>query len=311
LARLEAGGWTIHRLGVDSQGRVEAPAMPDGPVGLGTLILAQNEVGAIQPVTDFAARVHAAGGVVHTDGAQAVGKIPVSVDELNVDLLSIAGHKLYAPKGVGALYIRRGTSVQPVLVGAGQERQLRPGTENVASIVGLGSAAELADGDLSPRCNVSSNSVNCCGGSYRPVFVTWCGSARLMDVCPTRSWSPSPARSALTCWRPRIRSRRPPEVRVIPACTHRLRLSSRWVSSTTSPSARFVLVWAARRPRPTFTLPRTRWPMPSSTRSLDPARDANTSTARRSGKYATDRRKQATDRRKQATDRRKQATDRR
>jgi len=148
LARLEAGGWTIHRLGVDSQGRVAAPAMPDGPVGLGTLILAQNEVGTIQPVTDFAARVHAAGGVVHTDGAQAVGKIPVSVDELKVDLLSIAGHKLYAPKGVGALYVRRGTSIQPVLVGAGQERQLRPGTENVASIVGLGAAAELADGRL-------------------------------------------------------------------------------------------------------------------------------------------------------------------
>src|SRR5699024_1077841 len=89
-----------------------------------------------------------AGGVVHTDGAQAVGKIPVSVDALNVDLLSIAGHKLYAPKGVGALYVRRGTSIQPVLVGAGQERQLRPGTENVASIVGLGAAAELADGRL-------------------------------------------------------------------------------------------------------------------------------------------------------------------
>src|SRR5699024_11605762 len=91
LARLEAGGWTIHRLGVDSQGRVAAPAMPDGPVGLGTLILAQNEVGTIQPVTDFAARVHAAGGVVHTDGAQAIGKIPVSVDELTVDVVRLGG----------------------------------------------------------------------------------------------------------------------------------------------------------------------------------------------------------------------------
>lgn len=145
LAYLESGGWTVHRLGVDAQGRVAADDVPDTPLGFGTLILAQNEVGTIQAVADVAARVHAAGGVMHTDAAQAIGKIPVSVDDLNVDLLSIAGHKLYAPKGVGALYVRRGTSIQPVLVGAGQERQLRPGTENVASIVGLGAAAELAD----------------------------------------------------------------------------------------------------------------------------------------------------------------------
>ena len=145
LAYLESGGWTVHRLGVDAQGRVAADDVPDTPLGLGTLILAQNEVGTIQAVADVAARVHAAGGVMHIDAAQAIGKIPVSVDDLNVDLLSIAGHKLYAPKGVGALYVRRGTSIQPVLVGAGQERQLRPGTENVASIVGLGAAAELAD----------------------------------------------------------------------------------------------------------------------------------------------------------------------
>src|SRR5690625_3213950 len=145
LAYLESGGWTVHRLGVDAQGRVAADDVPDTPLGFGTLILAQNEVGTIQAVADVAARVHTAGGVMHTDAAQAIGKIPVSVDDLDVDLLSIAGHKLYAPKGVGALYVRRGTSIQPVLVGAGQERQLRPGTENVASIVGLGAAAALAD----------------------------------------------------------------------------------------------------------------------------------------------------------------------
>lgn len=144
LGRLEADGWEVHRLGVDAAGRIDPDTTPSGSIGLGTLILAQNEVGTIQPVAEVAERVHAAGGVMHADAAQAVGKIPVAVDELGVDLLSVAGHKLYAPKGVGVLYVRRGTAIGPVLVGAGQERGLRPGTENVASIVGLGAAAALA-----------------------------------------------------------------------------------------------------------------------------------------------------------------------
>lgn len=144
IAVLEREGWAVHRLSVDADGRVDPRAVPGAPLGLGTLILAQNEVGTIQPVAEVAERVRAAGGVVHADAAQAVGKIPVSVDALGVDLLSIAGHKLYAPKGVGALYVRRGTKIAPVLVGAGQERGLRPGTENMAGIVALGAAAELA-----------------------------------------------------------------------------------------------------------------------------------------------------------------------
>ncbi len=144
LALLEAEGWTVYPLPVDADGRVTPASMPTGPIGLGTLILAQNETGTIQPVADFAERVHAGGGVMHTDAAQAVGKLPVAVDDLRVDLLSIAGHKLYAPKGVGALYVRRGTAIRPLLVGASQEHGLRPGTENVASIVGLGKAADIA-----------------------------------------------------------------------------------------------------------------------------------------------------------------------
>ena len=144
LSRLETTGWRVHRLGVDAQGRINPRDAPSGKIGLGTLILAQNEVGTVQPVADFARRVREAGGTVHADAAQAVGKIPVNVDDLGVDLLSIAGHKLYAPKGVGALYVRRGTQIQPVLVGADQERGIRPGTENVAGVVGLGVAAELA-----------------------------------------------------------------------------------------------------------------------------------------------------------------------
>jgi len=148
LALLAGAGWTVHRLPVDTEGRTGTAEIPAGPVGLGTVILAQNEVGTVQPVRAIADSVHRAGGVMHADAAQAVGKIPVNVDDLEVDLLSIAGHKLYAPKAVGALYLRRGTAINPLVVGAGQEAGRRPGTENVAGIVALGAACELAAGLL-------------------------------------------------------------------------------------------------------------------------------------------------------------------
>ncbi len=146
LALLGHLGWAVHVLPVDADGRASATALPSGPIGLGSVILAQNEVGTIQPVREIADAVHRSGGVMHADGAQAVGKIPVAVDDLGVDLLSIAGHKLYAPKGVGALYVRRGTPLSPVIVGAGQESGRRPGTENVPGIVALGAACVLAAG---------------------------------------------------------------------------------------------------------------------------------------------------------------------
>jgi cysteine desulfurase len=88
------------------------------------------------------------GAILHTDAAQSAGKVPLDVRELGVDLLSVAGHKLYAPKGVGALYVRRGTPIVPFVLGAGHERGLRPGTENVAAIVGLGQACEIAGSDM-------------------------------------------------------------------------------------------------------------------------------------------------------------------
>ncbi|WEV79012.1 cysteine desulfurase family protein [Janibacter cremeus] len=148
LAHLRGLGWRVHELPVDDGSRVRLTEVPTAPVGLGSLILAHNETGAVQPVAEFAERVHAAGGVVHADAAQAVGKIAVSVEDLGVDLMSIAGHKLYAPKGVGALVVRRGTTLVPLLRGAGQEGGLRPGTENVPGIVALGAAAELAGSHL-------------------------------------------------------------------------------------------------------------------------------------------------------------------
>jgi cysteine desulfurase len=144
---LETRGWTVTRLPSTPKGSIEvanASAAMGPDVALVTIMLAQNETGAILPVGDVAAHAHRAGAVVHTDAAQAIGKIDVNINDLDVDLLSIAGHKCYAPKGVGALYRRAGTPLGPVLLGAGQEGGVRPGTENVASIVGLGAACELA-----------------------------------------------------------------------------------------------------------------------------------------------------------------------
>lgn len=144
LTLLARDGWEVTALATTGDGRVDLDTNPITGLRFGSVILAQNETGALQPVREFAEWVHGLGGLVHTDAAQAVGKVEVDVDALGVDLLSVAGHKLYAPKGVGALYVRRSTSLAPLLVGAGQERGLRPGTENVASIVGLGCAAALA-----------------------------------------------------------------------------------------------------------------------------------------------------------------------
>jgi cysteine desulfurase len=140
---LERRGSKVTRLGVDDLGVVKMEeaegAFEELPL-LATVMHANNETGSIQPIRQLAAMARERGALVHTDAAQSMGKIPVEVDDLGVDLLSVAGHKLYAPKGVGALYVRRGTRLGPVIVGASHERGIRPGTENVASIVGLGAA---------------------------------------------------------------------------------------------------------------------------------------------------------------------------
>jgi cysteine desulfurase len=150
-AFLEAQGRKVARVAPNRDAVVDTEnfiAAIDKNTALATIIHAQNETGTLQPVAEISAAARKRGALVHTDAAQSVGKIAVDVNQLGVDLLSVAGHKLYAPKGIGALYIRRGIDLPPLLLGAGQEHGRRPGTENVAFIVGLGEACRIAKAHL-------------------------------------------------------------------------------------------------------------------------------------------------------------------
>ena len=144
-------GFRVTYLPVDEYGQVDPAqvetAMDDKTV-LVTVMHANNETGTLQAIAQIAEIAHQRDVLVHTDASQSVGKIPVRVDELGVDLLTIAGHKVYAPKGIGALYIRHGLQLEPVIYGGGQEAGRRAGTENVAYIVALGTACMLAQGQL-------------------------------------------------------------------------------------------------------------------------------------------------------------------
>ncbi|MFI6316383.1 aminotransferase class V-fold PLP-dependent enzyme [Nonomuraea sp. NPDC050556] len=144
---LEDQGITTTYLPVDEYGRVspdDLEAALDERTLLVSIMHANSETGTIQPIRELAAIARRHGVVFHTDAAQTAGKIPIDVDELGVDLLTVVGHKMYAPKGIGALYVRAGTQLRPIIHGGGQEGGLRSGTENVALAVALGTAAELA-----------------------------------------------------------------------------------------------------------------------------------------------------------------------
>ena len=148
---LETQGFRMTVLPVDEYGYVD-PADLERVITSDTILVtvmhANNEVGTIEPIAELARIAHRFGALMHTDAAQSVGKMPVNVDLLEVDLLTVAGHKLYAPKGIGALYVRTGTELAKYLHGAEQEGGRRPGTENVLEIVGLGKACEVAHRDL-------------------------------------------------------------------------------------------------------------------------------------------------------------------
>ena len=144
-------GFRVTYLPVDSSGRVSPEAVENAITDetvLVTIMHANNETGTLQPVAEIADIAHKHGVLMHTDAAQSVGKIPTLVNDLGVDLLTVAGHKLYAPKGIGALYVRQGIELEPIIYGGGQESGRRAGTENIAYIVALGTAAMLAQEQL-------------------------------------------------------------------------------------------------------------------------------------------------------------------
>ena len=148
---LEKDGFEVTYLPVDRQGRVD-PAGVLGAIGdrtiLVTIQMANNEIGTIQPIAEIGRITRDKGVLLHTDAAQAVGRVPVDVTTLDVDLMSASAHKMYGPKGIGALYVRRGVKIEPQLTGGGHEKKRRSGTLNVPGIVGFGKAAEIAKRDL-------------------------------------------------------------------------------------------------------------------------------------------------------------------
>ncbi len=145
--QLEKEGYTVHRLPVDSKGRLDIDAyaaLLSPRVALVSVMWANNETGTLFPVEEMAKMARAAGVMFHTDAVQAVGKVKLDLKQSAIDMLSLSGHKLHGPKGIGVLYLRRGTRFRPMLRGGHQERGRRSGTENTAAIVGLGKAADLA-----------------------------------------------------------------------------------------------------------------------------------------------------------------------
>ena len=140
-------GIKVHLIGVDTRGRldVEAYRRALGPrTAIASVMWANNETGTIFPVESLAKMAHGVGALFHTDAVQAVGKFPIELKATEIDMLSLSGHKLHGPKGIGALYVRKGVKFSPLIRGGHQERRRRGGTENVPAIIGLGKAAELA-----------------------------------------------------------------------------------------------------------------------------------------------------------------------
>ena len=156
---LESHGYTVVELSVDKEGRLDLDELEDQldeDTALVTIMYANNETGVIFPMDEIARLVTDKGAIFHTDAVQAVGKIPLNLSKSNIDLLSLSGHKLHGPKGVGVLYVRKGTRLSPFMLGGHQEGGRRAGTENVPGIVGMGKACELA----SENFEAENNKVN-------------------------------------------------------------------------------------------------------------------------------------------------------
>ncbi len=147
---LEKEGWSVTYLPVDGGGILD-PASVERAITDTTVLIsvmhANNEIGTVQPIAEIGKIAKARKIIFHTDAVQSFAKLPINVDEIGIDLMSTSSHKIYGPKGVGFLYVRKGTKIMPIMYGGHQERSLRPGTENVPGIVGFGKAAELLDAE--------------------------------------------------------------------------------------------------------------------------------------------------------------------
>ncbi len=151
FARLAERGWDVEIVPVDRAGRLQLDALTravTADTALVSVMAANNEIGVVQPIAEIGAIAKAQGALFHVDAAQAAGKIPLDVNAMQIDLLSLTGHKLYGPKGCGALYVRKRTELIPLITGGGQERGLRAGTLNVPGIVGLGCACDICRKDM-------------------------------------------------------------------------------------------------------------------------------------------------------------------
>ena len=246
---LERLGARITRLPVDKTGLVDperVKAAITNDTILITVMHANNEVGTIEPIAEIGAVARARGVPLHTDAAQSIGKVTARVDELGVDLMSVAGHKLYAPKGVGALYIRNGRPLEPLIHGAGHERGRRAGTENVLLAVGLGAACRLA---LEHPCtaHLDARSPRISGRSCATGWATVSSSSAIRNAgCRIHWLSPFAAGSAKRC-SPGSAALQPQLARRVTAARSRCRrCCDRWAAIQRSVSARCDSAWADR-----------------------------------------------------------------
>jgi cysteine desulfurase len=225
-----------------------------------SVMLANNETGTIQPVPQIAAAAHAHGAVVHVDAAQAAGKTGIDVTALGADLLTVVGHKMYAPKGIAALYVRAGTALEPVIYGGGQERGLRAGTENVALIAALGAAAELAARELAAGAQARLAGLR--ERLHSRLAAALPGRIQLNGLpgrrLPTTLNISITGSAATSCSPPPPASPPPPGPPATAASTNPPRCSPRWAWTRTAPWPRSACPSAAGPPRLTST------PLPAS-----------------------------------------------
>lgn len=188
---LEQHGYRLTRIGVDADGITQlattAAYVTDATV-LITAMHSNNETGVLQPIRELATLAHAHGALLHTDAAQSIGKVPVHVRSLEVDLLSIAGHKLYAPKGIGALYVKRGTQLAPFMLGAGHEHGLRPGAGSAGRRSwGWAWRASWSAAISTLRRPGCESCATLYGNNWPPPCPGWPSTATTRSVCPIRS----------------------------------------------------------------------------------------------------------------------------